>query len=347
MTALRYACPMDQTPPLLRNIYFITFPGFQILDVTGPMETFSKANEVSGTPQYNLILLAENSGPVQSNGPVNLNADRSYASLSEHELNNIDTLVISGGDGIQIAIEDNAFIEFIKRASQNARRVVSVCTGAFVLAHAGLLENRRCTTHWDAAEQLAQMFPTINVDSDAIYVQDGKFWTSAGVTAGIDLSLALIEEDLSKEVALEIARRLVVYMMRPGGQAQFSAQLKFQRPRPGKISVLLDWIENNHTQDLSVVALAQRCAMSERHFARRFTEEIGVTPAKFVEHSRLDHARRLLEQSSLSIEKIAHASGFGSAEILRRTFQRHLHLAPADYRQRFHTSLRHKTSHNP
>ena len=339
---------MDKTTPLVRNIYFVAFPGFQILDVTGPMEAFNKANEVSDTPRYNLSLLAENSGPLQSNGPVNLNADRAYAALNDQEMTDIDTLVISGGgDGVQHAIEDDAFIEFIKRASRNARRVVSVCTGAFVLAKAGLLDNKRCTTHWDAAENLAQLFPTLNVDSDAIYVQDGKFWTSAGVTAGIDLSLALIEEDLGKDVSLEIARRLVVYMMRPGGQAQFSAQLKFQRPRARKLSTLIEWIENNPHQDLGIVALAQRCAMSERHFARRFTEEIGVTPAKFVEHSRLDHARRLLEQSSLSIEEIAEKSGFGSAEILRRTFQRHLHLAPADYRRRFHTSLRHKTPHKP
>lgn len=173
-------------------------------------------------------------------------------------------------------------------------------------------------------------------------LRDGKFWTSAGVTAGIDLSLTLIEEDLGRDVALAVARRLVVYMMRPGGQAQFSAQLKFQTPAQGRFSSLFVWIKNNPEQDLGVKELAAFCAMSERNFARRFTRDVGVTPARFVELSRLDHSRRLLEQSDDSVEQISFECGFGSAETLRRVFQRHLHLAPSEYRQRFQTSLRHQ-----
>ena len=329
---------MAQIDPIPRKIFFVIFPNYQVLDVAGPMEAFGKANEYAG--DYAITLLAKQAGATKSSGPVSLIADRSFLDVTKQELTNLDTLIVCGGEGAHIALGDEQLIDFVTRASRQARRVVSICTGAFILAEAGLLNKRRATTHWDGVELLARNYPEIEVESDPIYVCDGRFWTSAGVTAGIDLSLALIEKDLGAATALAIARRLVVYMMRPGGQSQFSAQLKFQRPKQNRLSSLIDWIEHNSAQDLSIPALAARCAMSERHFARCFAEEVGITPARFVEHSRLEHARRLLEQTEETMDRIAHESGFGSAEILRRTFQRHLHLAPSDYRHRFGTSLR-------
>jgi len=329
---------MTQIAARSRKIFFVIFPNYQVLDVAGPMEAFGKANEYAG--DYVITLLAQQAGAIKSSGPVTMVADRSYLEVTKQELVDIDTLIICGGEGAQRAAENNQLIGFILQASQQARRTVSICTGAFILAKAGLLDNRRATTHWDSVDLLARDYPEIEVESDPIYVHDEKFWTSAGVTAGIDLSLALIEEDLGAQTALAIARRLVVYMMRPGGQSQFSAQLKFQRPKQSRLSSLVEWIELNPAHDLGITALAARCAMSERHFARCFTEETGITPAKFVEHSRLEQARRLLEQTDTAIDAIAHDCGFGSAEILRRTFQRHLHLAPSDYRHRFRSSLR-------
>ncbi len=345
---------MEKIAAKPRNVFVVAFPGCQVLDVTGPMEALGKAqiplNTAQGSkqvPAYPLTLLAEQSGPVKSSGPVCLCADKSYLEIGASELEDLDTLIISGGDGTHAAVRDNRLIDFVLRASQQARRTVSICTGAFILAQAGLLNNRRATTHWESVDLLAKTYPGINVDGDAIYVRDGKYWTSAGVTAGIDLSLALIEEDLGRNTALTIARRLVVYMMRPGGQAQFSAQLKFQQPAQGRLTTLFEWVEQNPAEDLSIPALAAKCAMSERHFARCFVEETGVTPAKFVEHSRLDHARRLLETSHCSLDQIARDCGFRSAEILRRSFDRQLHLTPSDYRKRFFTSLRPAQSGNP
>ena len=329
------------------TVFFIIFPDFQVLDVTGPMEALGKVNDdIPDQPDntrprgYAISLLAKHPGPIKSSGPASLIADRSYLDITARELNSLDTLIICGGKGARQALSDRVLIGFIARASHHARRVVSICTGAFLLAKAGLLDNRQATTHWDSVDLLAQSYPLITVQSDPIYVRDGKFWTSAGVTAGIDLSLALIEEDFGPKTALAIARRLVVYMMRPGGQSQFSAQLKFQRPADNRLSSLVEWIERNPSKDLGITALAAQSAMSERHFARCFANEVGITPARFVEQTRLEHARRLLEQSDLPLGKIAHDSGFASAEVLRRTFQRHLHLPPSDYRGRFRTSLR-------
>ena len=336
---------MEKQHTRLRKILFVTYSDCQMLDVTGPAEVFSKANEYPVSEgdqkqQYQITLIAEKAGPVKSTGPFSLLADQSYGDVTAGDLEDLDTLVVCGGEGVHQILKDEAFIAFIQRAAQRARRVVSICTGAFILAKAGLLDQRRATTHWDSIDTLARHFPAIEVERDPIYVRDGKYWTSAGVTAGIDLGLALVEEDLGRQTALSIARRLVVYMMRPGGQAQFLAQLKFQKPSQSKLETLYEWIEQNPAEDLSISALAAKSAMSERHFARCFVNEVGITPAKFVEQSRLDHARRRLEQTRSSIDQIAYDCGFGSAEILRRTFQRHLHLAPGEYRDRFQTSLK-------
>jgi transcriptional regulator GlxA family with amidase domain len=232
-------------------------------------------------------------------------------------------------------------LAFIRAAAEKARRVASVCSGAFLLAEAGLLAGRRATTHWDAVNDFMTRYPDTDLDADAIYLRDGKFWSSAGVTAGIDLTLALIEADFGQEVALSAARHLVVYMMRPGGQAQFSVRLQAGKPKDQRLRDLPVWIEENLAQDLSVSCLASKAAMSRRNFTRRFTEQTGMSLALFVERCRLENARRQLETSDASLESVAAESGLASVEVLRRLFQRYLGTSPMQYPGRFRTALRH------
>ena len=222
-----------------------------------------------------------------------------------------------------------------RRLSGMARRTASVCTGAFLLAEAGLLNGRRATTHWDDTVQLAREFPRISVQRDDIYVRDGQFVTAAGVTAGIDLALALIEEDFGRDVAMMTARMLVVYLKRPGGQSQFSQELSAQAKSSDRFERLRRWIFDNLDKSLTVEELADHAAMAPRSLARRFAQELGVTPAKFVEHARIDAARRDLEDSGLTIDKIAANRGFGGADRMRRSFQRSLGVSPQEYRDRF------------
>ena len=322
------------------KVMMLAYEQCQVLDATGPVEALQKANNVLEKKHYALQIIAPTAGTIQTSGVVQIAAARSLADIDESELQQLDTLMIAGGVGVIDTMQDQAVLDFIRLASKYVRRVVSVCSGSFLLAEAGLLTDRRATTHWDSIDEMARRYPRIDVDDDAIYVRDGKFWTSAGVTAGIDLTLALIEEDLGSQVALQVARTLVVYMMRPGGQAQFSAQLKFQRTQDRQLRALTEWIEDNSAEDLSVAALASRCAMSDRNFTRRFTRELGISPARFVEQSRLQYARRQLEETELSLQKIADLSGFKSVEVMRRLFNRKLNVSPVDYRKRFQSSIR-------
>ena len=331
---------MTNSEPSPRSVLCLAFEDCQILDAAGPLEALCKANELSPTPRYRLALLAERAGPLRTSGGVQLQAERGYREISTRALRDLDTLLVAGGRGVMRAIEDPALIDFVRQAAGQARRVASVCSGSFILAEAGLLDGRRATTHWDSAELLASRYPQVQVDPDPIYIRDGKVWTSAGVTAGIDMTLALIEADHGRELARAVARQLVVYMMRPGGQDQFSPHLELRPPQDERLTRLLDWIESHAGGDLSVPALASRCAMSERTFSRRFTAETGVTPARFVERIRLERARRLLVESDQQLERLAAACGFRSAEVLRRLFQRHLGLSPSEYRERFRTALR-------
>jgi transcriptional regulator GlxA family with amidase domain len=247
----------------------------------------------------------------------------------------IDTLLVAGGRGVEAALRERALLSAIARLAPRARRLASVCTGTFLLAEAGLLDGRRVTTHWDACRDLARRYPALRVDPDPIFVRDGRVATSAGVTAGMDLALALVEEDWGRETALAVARRLVLFLKRPGGQSQFSAQLAAQGAERDALRDVQEFAVGNPDADLSVAALARRAAMSPRHFARVFAREVGTTPARFVERVRVEAARRRLEESAAGVEVIAESCGFGSAETMRRAFLRGLQVSPADYRSRF------------
>lgn len=339
---------MPKSNKKTQNIIVVAFDQCQVLDVSGPVEALEKANVAIDAAHnfnvsYSISLVSSQVGRLKTSGAISLYVERDYASIDDDELASLDTLIIAGGNGVKDAIKNKELLSLVTRASKTARRMVSICSGAYVLAELGLLNSRRATTHWDSADDFELRYPEVLLDIDSIYVCDGKFWTSAGITAGIDLTLALIEEDHGSRVALRVARQLVVYMMRAGGQAQFSAQLKLQRTHDTQLRNLMEWIDANPEGNLSVVKLAAHCAMSERNFNRRFTEETGVTPARYVEQSRLEHARSRLEESDMSLQQIADLSGFKSGEVMRRLFQRKLGLSPGLYRQRFRTSLRNVT----
>jgi transcriptional regulator GlxA family with amidase domain len=246
----------------------------------------------------------------------------------------VDTLIVAGGWGVYAAARDAALLAWVRRHAARSRRVASVCTGAFMLAAAGLLDGRRAVTHWTRCDELAQRYPRIDVDPDPIFIRDGAFWTSAGVTAGIDLTLALIEDDLGSALALEVARHLVVFLKRPGGQAQFSATLSLQKEGE-RFGELHAWIMENFTAKLSVGALAERAGMSERSFVRHYRAETGMTPARSIEQLRLEAARRLLGDTAFPIKRIAARCGFGSEETMRRSFLRSAGVTPQAYRERF------------
>ncbi|RVU36504.1 GlxA family transcriptional regulator [Hwanghaeella grinnelliae] len=310
----------------------VLYPDFQMLDATGPLEAFALTNRLlGGDPAYKVVTTARQKGPVEASSGLTLMAQTSWDQLGE----NLDTLIFIGGRGVRTAMKDKDMLFSARRLSGMARRTASVCTGAFLLAEAGLLNGRRATTHWDDTDQLAREYPRISVQRDDIYVRDGQFVTAAGVTAGIDLALALIEEDHGRDVALATARMLVVYLKRPGGQSQFSRELSAQATSSSRFERLRQWIFDNLDKPLSVEDLADQAAMAPRSLARRFAQDLGVTPAKFVEHARIDAARRDLEDGGLTIDKIAANRGFGGADRMRRSFQRSLGVSPQEYRDRF------------
>jgi transcriptional regulator GlxA family with amidase domain len=317
-----------------RRVIIVAFPDVQALDVTGPSEVFSQANRGSAKTEYGLELVASDGAAVRASSGLQLVADRSLEACRGA----IDTLVVAGGTGVREAARDERLSSWLRLAARRSRRVTSVCTGAFLLARAGLLDGRRATTHWAACDALARSYPAVTVEPDPIFVRDGNVYTSAGVTAGIDLALALVEEDLGRAAALEVARNLVLFMRRPGGQAQFSATLAGQAAsRPG-IRELQAWISDHLDADLSVTALAERSFMSGRNFARVFAREVGATPGAYVESVRVERARSLLETTDLQVEEIARRSGFGTVETLRRAFGRRVRVSPTDYRERFATA---------
>ncbi len=309
----------------------VLYPDFQILDATGPLEVFALTNRLlGGDPAYKVVTTARQKGPVEASSGLTLIAQTSWDELSD-----LDTIIFIGGLGVRAAMKDPDMLFSARRLSVVARRTASVCTGAFLLAEAGLLNGRRATTHWDDTVQLAREYPRISVRADDIYVRDGPFITAAGVTAGIDLALALVEEDHGRDVALMIARLLVVYLKRPGGQSQFSQELSAQANSSSRFEHLRRWIFDNLDRPLTVEDLAEQAAMAPRSLARRFTQELGVTPAKFVERVRVDAARRDLEDCVLTVDRIAHQRGFGGADRMRRSFQRALGISPQEYRDRF------------
>jgi transcriptional regulator GlxA family with amidase domain len=313
-----------------RRVVLLAFPDVQILDVTGPSEVFAIADRIcSGA--YSIELVAPGAGELQSSGSLRLVADRDI----EHCTGPIDTLLVAGGLGVRAAMEDRPLLDWLAAAAARSRRVASVCTGAFLLAQAGLLDGRRATTHWSACRRLAEDYPSVQVELDSIFVRDESTYTSAGISAGIDLALALVEEDLGSRVALQIARMLVLFMRRPGGQAQFSNTLESQSVQISGLRELQAWIADHLDDDLSVSALAQRAFMSPRNFARVFASQTGQTPGRYVESLRIERARTLLQGGERTIEGVASACGFGTVETLRRSFSRRLGVSPSDYRDRF------------
>ena len=313
----------------------VVFPLVQILDVTGPLEVLSSAGMAEITREfgqgYAIEVVGPELGTLRASSGLRFGVDRTYEDRPEA----LDILIVAGGIGSRAAAEDERLLEYVRAAAKGARRVCSVCTGALILAAAGLLDGRRATTHWAFTEKLARDYPSIDVDPDSIYVRDGKVWTSAGVTAGMDLALALVEEDSDRELALEIARWMVLFLKRPGGQSQFSAQLAGQMADRDSLRDLQSWVVEHPEADHSVEALASRVAMSPRHFARVFREEVGQSPARFVECVRVEAARRSLEESRRSLEEIADGVGFGTGETMRRAFLRQMGVGPSAYRERF------------
>ncbi len=317
-----------------RRVAVIAFPDAQVLDIAGPCEVLAQACLPSGEPAYAVELLARDRGRLPTTSGLRIEVSRSFLDLTPIEYGDIDTLLVAGGYGVQQALGDHQLIAFIREIAPRVRRVASICTGALLLAEAGLLDGRRATTHWGAIH-LLQRYPRVSVEADFLYVRDGTIWTSAGVTAGMDLTLALLREDLGHAVALQAAQVLVLFMMRPGGQAQFSAHLLAQAAENGRLKDMPTWIVNHLNEELSVPRLAERAGMSERTFARVFHTELGMTPARFVEVARVEAARRLLQESDLPSKRIAWQAGFGDDEAMRRAFHRHLRVNPADYRARF------------
>lgn len=313
-----------------RTVLLVLFDGVQSLDVTGPLEVFAGA-ELHTPGTYRMRTASLDGGPVRTSSGLTLVPDQDLADAPAPH-----TLLVPGGQGTRRPARDPRLTDWLREHGPRAQRLVSVCTGAVLLAEAGLLDGRRATTHWAYCDKLARDHPSVEVDPDPIFVRDGHVFTSAGVTSGIDLALALVEEDLGREVALTIARHLVVFLRRPGNQAQFSAQLAAQTARREPLREVQQWITEHPDGDLAVESLAARAALSPRHFARAFQAETGMTPGRYVDRVRLEHARRLLEDTADGIEEISRASGYGTPEAMRRAFVRTLGTAPAEYRRRFH-----------
>ena len=361
----------------VRNIAFVAFPDFVMLDLCGPYEVFAAADRwlrktgKTDRPVYHLDVIAPQAGPLRTSSGLQIVADHAYPEFDR----SIDTLIVAGGEeGMERVCADAALISWIKEAAARARRIASVCSGAFLLAESGLLDGRRVTTHWAFSKRLASTYPSVCVEADQIFIRDGHIYTSGGITSGIDLALALVEEDHGPEAALLVARLLVMFLRRPGSQSQFNTYLGpgpdsrrdsrelhaeiLGHPSDGfstdalsylsteahsrrDMRELQAWILSHPEDGLSIEALSERAAMSPRNFARLFVTETGVTPAKFVEQVRLVAARCKLEQTELSVEAIAKRCGFGDPERMRRSFRRMLRVSPQDYRARFKSALLH------
>lgn len=308
-----------------RTIALLVYPGFQLLDAAGPLGAFEAANEFIAD-SYRLQVISVGGGPVASSGGAQL------LTAPADVMDPADTLLVAGGDGVEAAAACSATRSFVTASGAGARRVASVCSGAWLLAACGLLDGRQATTHWRRTLTFRQRFPQVRLDADRIFARDGRFWTSAGITAGIDLALALIAEDLGEGIARQVARQLVVYYRRPGGQSQFSEMAEMQ-PAGGRFAGLLEHVRSHLQDRLDVEALAALACMSPRHFARCFKAEMGVTPARAVERLRVEAAAAALDSGTASVQAAARSCGFGDAERLRRAFLR-IHGTPPSARRR-------------
>ncbi len=322
------------TVVMKKRIEFFLYPEMLALDVTGPLDVFHAANGLlsdNGRSEdgYEMIFSAIEPGSIPTSSGLQFHADNRLGG----EKTNI--LVVPGGRVAESLACNSVIVQAVFQAAQKSERIVSICTGAFLLAAAGLLDGCRATTHWSEVDLLAERYPEVSVEPDAIYVQDGNIATSAGVTAGIDLALALLEDDYGADIAIEVARILLLYRRRPGNQSQFSTPLALQTKVGKRFRKLIDWIETHLDQDLTVERLAEQVHMSPRTFARVFPSETGISPGRFIEQLRIDCARELLESGTEGLEYIALESGFGREERLRRAFQRRLGISPAQYRAHF------------
>ena len=330
--------PAEARPPSLhagrpRRVEILAYPAVQLLDVAGPLQVFASANELAAArgdaPPYAVRVVSAATPIVMASAGLGLAVGPLPRSAAK-----LDTLLVAGGPGVHTAAQDRALLSWVRQRAARARRVASVCTGAFLLGAAGLLDGRRAATHWRHCAELGRRHPAIRVESDPIYVKDGAIWTSAGVTAAIDLALALVEEDAGRALSLAVARHLVMFLKRPGGQAQFSAALSLQGAED-RFGDLHAWMGGRLNGDLSLPALARKAGMSERSFSRHYAKATGITPARAVERLRVEAARQLLADTRLPVKRIAQRCGFGSEETLRRSFNRLLASTPQEYRARF------------
>lgn len=318
-------------PSPIKTIGLLAYDDMQALDLTGPLDVFGAANALaSGMPPYGLHIIGVRTGTVRAeNGLVVLPA------CSIEDAPPLDTLLIPGGIGSRLGHADPQLLAWLRRQAETARRVVSVCTGAYMLAAAGLLDGRRVATHWQYAEDLARRFPAIHVEPERLFLRDGRFATSGGLTAGIDLALALVEEDLGATASLAVARYLVMYVTRPGNQTQFSAPLAAQAQATGRMGTLVDWLLAHLKDEVTSERMAEQVSMSPRHFRRVFADTFGTSPARFVEHLRLEQACMRLTRNRTSIDRIASSVGFHSADVFRRAFRARYGATPSEYRERF------------
>ena len=323
--------------PNQMNVLFVVYPNIVLLDLVGPLQIFTHARKDAQPGQaYHVNIASNGGGSIKTNTLLNIDSDPLAKWLTRHSIIPIHTLIIIGGDGATDAAQDRVFVDQVRQLAERSTRVCSVCSGAIILAAAGLLDGCRAVTHWQECDRLAAQYPAVKVEVDPIYIKYDNIWTSAGITAGIDMSLAIIEEDLGKSAAIEMARSLVTPMVRSGGQSQFSAQLDRQAyDTKGRFTQLHNWLLENIQRKISVDDMAKECGMSSRNFSRRFKETMRTSPAKAVETIRLDEARKLLATSDESIKTIAAKTGFQDDERMRRAFLRHINTSPSNYRKQF------------
>ncbi|MEP6065696.1 MAG: helix-turn-helix domain-containing protein [Paracoccaceae bacterium] len=323
--------------PNQRIVVFVVYPGIVLLDLVGPLQVFTRAcHEGSDVPAYVTNVVSLDGGPIETNTIVQIDSAPLSEFLIEADGPELDTLVIVGGKGAEVSVDNARLVAQVGRLAKKARRTCSVCCGAFILAAANLLDGRRAVTHWEDCDLLASRFPEVRVEVDPIFINDGPFWTSAGITAGIDMALAIVQEDLGRAPALQLARSLVTPMIRSAGQSQYSTDLARQtQDVDGEFSALHDWLRKNLSRPINVEDMAARCAMSSRSFSRRYLASVGVPPAKSLEKMRVDVAKNLLLETDRSMKAIAIACGFRDDEKLRRAFHRNLHTSPSSYQALF------------
>lgn len=312
----------------IKKMAFICFPGFQALDLVGPMEVFSMAVDKDQS-HYQCHILSEQGGLITGISGITLMTQKWLS------LDGFDSLILIGGEQVKQAGQYQNLIAYIQAQQSKVKRIISICTGVFLLARAGLLNHKKITTHWSCIKQLQTAVPSATVIEDAIYIKSDHIYTSAGISSGMDLALSIIEEDHGKDLSLAVARELVIFYHRPGGQKQFSDLLLAQNLDHDKIKLACCYIHENLTQDLTVALLAERVNMSPRNFSRQFTEQLNLSPGKYVQKSRVDRAKHLLEQGQLSVTQVADKVGINSIEVLNRLFKKHLAISPNDYKKRF------------